>query len=381
VSRQREFLADASAVQFTRNPYGIGGALKKIGGWTGGSRIASSHAEEASHFFFANGLRSSLIGLMATHPPLEERISRIDASLLEGVDTGTAQTSPSVRPEAAGVSSMASFAVEPDQVVASVGAPGADHLAYAHQLLEHLPAAVGKAIHTPAGAMATVYTLLLDSKDDVRRRQLEQLRDHAGEDVLAVMDSLGDAVSALGPAYRLPLSDMSVVALRALSADGYAVFSENVRSLVRADEQVDLFEYALRRMLKRSLAPLFEKVSSIAIHHRSLDAVEEACASLLSCLAYWGADEAAEAEQAFQVGAGQLGRALVLVPLEACGLDSVDAALDTLVGATHAIRKEVLDACVHCVASDNRVTVEEAELIRAVADALECPMPPLFGQA
>lgn len=132
-------------------------------------------------------------------------------------------------------------------------------------------------------------------------------------------------------------------------------------------------------MLKRGLAPVFEKVSSTAIHHKSLESVQDACVALLSSLAYWGADETEEAERAFRVGAERLGFALSVTPLEACGLDAVDGALDTLVGATHAIRKEVLDACVHCVASDNRVTVEEAELIRAVADALECPMPPIFG--
>ncbi len=381
VSRQREFLADASAVQFTRNPQGIGGALRKIGGWSEGSRIANSHAEEASHFFFANGLRNSLMGLMATHPPLEERIDRIDASLLQGVDTETPQMHSGGTPEVAGVSGMASFAVEPDEVVASVGAPGADHLTYAHHLLENLPAAINEAVRTPVGATATVYALLLDRKEDVRGRQREHLRAHAGETVLAAMDSLGDAVYQMGPEYRLPVADMSVVALRALSPDDYAVFSENVRSLVLADQQVDLFEFALRRMLSRGLAPVFEKVPSTAIHHKTLESVQDACTSLLSCLAYWGADEDGDADRAFQAGAVRLGKVLKLAPLDTCGLDSVDRALDTLVGATHTLRKDVLDACVHCVASDNRITVEEAELIRAVADALECPMPPLLAQS
>ncbi|MBL7076489.1 MAG: M48 family metalloprotease [Kiritimatiellae bacterium] len=379
VSRQREFLADASAVQFTRNPQGIGGALKKIGGWTGGSRIGNSHAEEASHFFFANGLRNSLFSLMATHPPLEDRIHRIDASLLAGVETGTTEPSATAAPEVAGVSGMASFAVEPEQVVASVGAPDADHLAYARQLLAHLPAAVSEAVHTPVGASATVYLLLVDRKEDVRRRQLDWLRQHAGAAVLDVMDTLGDAVTGLGAAKRLPVADMCVVALRSLSPGDYAVFSGNVRKLVQADQQVDLFEYALQRMLERSLEPVFKKVTAKAIHHKTLESVQDASAALLSCLAYWGADDADEAERAFRAGASRLGLTLTLVPLDACGLDSVDAALDALVGATHAIRKQVLDACIHCVASDNRVTVEEAELIRAVADALECPMPPLFG--
>jgi Zn-dependent protease with chaperone function len=379
VSRQREFLADASAVQFTRDPQGIGGALKKIGGWTEGSRIANTHAEEASHFFFANGLRSSLFSLMATHPPLEERIQRIDASLLDGVTAGSSGAAAVSAPEVAGVSPMASFAVDPERVVESVGAPDADHLAYARHLLERLPLTVKDATRTPASAEGAIYALLLDSQPDVRREQLAWLRAHAEQEELDAMETVGDALSGLGPAYRLPVADMCVVALRSLTAEAYTVFSENVRRLVQADQQVDLFEYALRRMLKRSLAPVFEDVPSTAIHHKTIHSVRDACVALLSCLAYWGADEASDAENAFRAGADRLGLASALGTLEACGLDAVDDALDSLVGATHAVRKEVLNACVHCVASDNRVTLEEAELIRAVADALECPMPPLLG--
>ncbi len=75
ISRQREFLADASSVQFTRNPTGLSGALHKIGG--AGSRVESAHAGEASHMFFGNGLGKPLLGMLATHPPLEGRIRAI----------------------------------------------------------------------------------------------------------------------------------------------------------------------------------------------------------------------------------------------------------------------------------------------------------------
>jgi Zn-dependent protease with chaperone function len=78
VSRQREYLADAAAVQFTRNPAGLAGALKKIGGFAQGSVMQAARAEEASHFFFANGTAGLWSGLLATHPPLEKRIRRLD---------------------------------------------------------------------------------------------------------------------------------------------------------------------------------------------------------------------------------------------------------------------------------------------------------------
>ncbi|MDP2398804.1 MAG: M48 family metallopeptidase [Burkholderiales bacterium] len=78
LSRQREMLADASAVQFTRNPAGLAGALRKIG--SVGARIDSPHAGEASHMFFENGLGKPVFGWLATHPPLAERIRAIDPS-------------------------------------------------------------------------------------------------------------------------------------------------------------------------------------------------------------------------------------------------------------------------------------------------------------
>src|SRR5471032_3060906 len=79
VSRQREFLADASSVQFTRNPNGITGALKKIGGLgENGSRLAHAHSEEVSHMFFSNGISEAFIGLLETHPPLPGRIRVFD---------------------------------------------------------------------------------------------------------------------------------------------------------------------------------------------------------------------------------------------------------------------------------------------------------------
>ncbi|NQU38459.1 MAG: M48 family metalloprotease [Lentisphaerae bacterium] len=383
VSRQREFLADASAVQFTRNPQGIGGALKKIGGFSAGSRVESSHAEEASHFFFANGLSSSLLGLMASHPPLEERIQRIDASLLADVDPSSAARAPSpaASPLTSGIGGGTSFAVEPQQVLASVGAPRAAHLDYARQLLAALPEEVREAVHTPVGAVAAVYALLLSYDEAVRTSQLEWLGGHATAEELSLLRALRARIEPLGRAYRLPIADMCVVALRQLEPKAYRTFSECVEHLVAADQEVDLFEYALQQMLRRNLAPVFGRMTPTAIRHMTLEPLRDSCEALLSCLAHWGGGDTAEAGAAFAKGAHQLGGSLKLRPLDRCGLDVVDAALKAMLGGSHAVRKQILAGCVHTVVADNRVTVEEAELIRAVADALECPMPPLFGQS
>ena len=180
VSRQREYLADASAVQFTRNPSGIADALKKIGACVQGSRIENSSAEEASHFFFSNGLKSSFINLMATHPPLAERIRRLDPAFEGDVRrANSGRPGPSSSAPVEAVSGLSRFAVDPGEVTARIGAPQAEHLAYAVGVLAALPDMVQEAAREPFGARAVIYSLLLGRGEEVCRRQLERLKQHA----------------------------------------------------------------------------------------------------------------------------------------------------------------------------------------------------------
>jgi hypothetical protein len=196
VSRQREFLADASAVQFTRFPGGIEGALVKIGGLTHGSQLKTARAEECSHMYFGNGLRQSFFELLATHPPLVARIRRTDPkfdgtfpqavqisySTADLVDVGTlaARRGEVLGVHAAAIAGAQSFAAEPAGAVAQIGAPRAEHLDYAAALVHSLPPELTRTLRDPLGAIATVYALLLhDKRPDVRRTQLEYLTSKA----------------------------------------------------------------------------------------------------------------------------------------------------------------------------------------------------------
>jgi len=383
VSRQREFLADASAVQFTRNPSGIGGALKKIAGYATGSRIKSDNAEQASHLFFCNGLRSSFLGLMATHPPIEERIKRVDPSLFaEMIERPAAVAGPGLAGEtsAAVAGQGAAMSFSGDAVMASVGTPNSEHLAYATALIKSLPAAVQEAARDAVGAQAVTYALLLNRSDSaVCERQRAVVREKCSMPVVKAMDRLEQDVGTLGKQHRLVVADMSLPALRKLTESEYRAFEIVLLQLTEADSTIDLFEYTLQRMLRRHLSRAL-RLSKRSTSGGGIDAFKDSVSVLLSCLAYWGQPKADAAQAAFNQGAVllPLHQPIEITPRESCGLAGLDAALKDVDAAPAGVKQSVLNSCVATVVADRQVTVEEAEMLRAIADAMDCPIPPLI---
>ncbi len=398
VSRQREFLADAAAVQFTRNPDGIAGALKKIGGLYDGSRIREIHAEEASHFFFANGLSSAWFSLMATHPPLAERIRRIDPSF-NGVFPALPAEPQPAEPAAAAtrttglpVSAMAAGAagrkvrINPRTAVTSVGAPGEAHLRYSQGILASLPPKLETAVRDTTGAQAVVFNLLLSSATATRARQQQILRQTAGTAVEQAAGALADPVRELPLELRLPLADMAIATLKELPAGQFVGFRAGVEQMIAADERVDLFEYALYRMLLRHLIPYFEQPRPTPVRYYSLKPLIPACIDLLSCLAYRGDSGGAAVQRHFEAGWARLpvspgADAPDMRPRPDCGVSALDAALEKLAESEPALKKQIMDACVACVAADGTINAAEAQVLRAVGDALNCPVPPLMAGA
>ena len=380
VSRQREFLADASAVQFTRNPEGIAGALKKIGGYEGGSILESPNAPESSHLFFSKGLRGGLQMLFSTHPPLDARIRRLDPSW-EGEARAVAA---GAAPAAAGASAFAGLPEEPDgSAIEQVGEPTAAHVAYASALVRDLPPAVAAAVHEPYGSRAVIYALLIDRDADPRKRQLDQLQRFGEDGIDHATLRLLPEIERLDGRARLPLVDMALPALRALSPPQYRAFEHNVQALVAADQQIDLFEWTLQRLLLTHLRPHFERVKPPRIRYASLERLASECSVVLSALVYVGHHSEATVQGAFQAGAAQLaGLAPQLLPPDRCALRDLDAAFERLAQVQPSSLQPLLAACAACIAADHTVTPDEGELMRAIADALGCPMPPLLpGQA
>ncbi len=406
VSRQHEFLADASAVQFTRDPHGIAGALEKIGGYSVGSRIESHRAEEASHLFFADGLKSHLFAVTATHPPLEERIRRIDASwdgsypkVMWPRDAGEVppgKAAPGARAArgaaltqaavlgAVAATTGATAPAEPAAVAGRAGTVDTEHLVYAARLMERIPEALLAAAREPAGARALVFALLLDRRDDVRSRQLAELSSAAEPPVLAETRTLAAELASCPTEVRLPLAGLALPALRRISPEQYRSFRRATKSLAEADGRIDLFEYALHRMLLRHLDVRFGGAKPPRVEYYSLRALGTECSRVVSILAHAGQAEPAAARRAFDAAAAELadtGAELAFLERSECGLEKVDQALDRLARVAAPLQRRLLRAAVAAVALDGRVTEEEAELLRAVADGLGVPVPPFLTTA
>ncbi len=392
VSRQREFLADASAVQFTRNPAGLAGALKKIGGLIYGSRIHSPHASEACHMFFANGLGSSLFD---THPPIDQRIRALDPywdgkfirvkepELLKRAEYTRRPEPPKAPPvipvPAAGTGVRVAPAIRPEALLPALGNPTPPTLKYAADWRAALPALIEEAVRTPFGASALVYALLLSPDPQVRQAQLAQLAKMLAPAAYNETIRLWPVVTAPEAPAKLPLINLALPGLRALSPRQFAEFKQAIKALIEADEEIELFEYMLQKIVVRHLEPHFAGARRQPIQFYSFQPLLSDCAVLLSALAQAGHATVAEAQAAMQLGWQQLrvqGAEPKLLPPEECNLEKVDAALSRLAQAVFHIKRRVLEACAYTVSADGVIKDHEAELLRAVADALDCPLPP-----
>jgi Zn-dependent protease with chaperone function len=392
VSRQREYLADAAAVQFTREPDGLAGALRKVGGATAGSRVVHPAAEQLSHMFFAQGLH--LASLFATHPPLPDRVRRIDPSwdgrflevaapprVAPAAGTSMAERIRAARERSGGGRGGAGDVLPPPAATAigQVGRPSLEHLVLAAAILESISDPLRVAAHDPQQCRAVIYALLVDREPALRRQQLERLRDAAGEPMHDLTLQLLPQVDALDRSVRLPLIDLAVPALRRMSPTRYAQFRRHVADLVQADERVDLFEWTLHRVLQRHLAPQFEEMPPPRVRHSSLREVLDEVTTVVSALAHAGQGDAAIIQHSFDEAKNRLGLPdLRLKPVDRVSLREVDAALDTLAEASPGVKKRLIEAAAVCIMTDTQVSAREGELLRAICDSLDCPMPPLL---
>jgi Zn-dependent protease with chaperone function len=401
VSRQREFLADASSVQFTRNPGGITGALKKIGGLgETGSRISHAHAEELSHMFFGNGVSEPFIGLLETHPPLPQRIRvfepnfdgnfppvRYDEGATREISKSKRSPMPNLFGTVLGGAILASGdaqkppVIKPHSVLPNLGNPTPLHLHYAEQLRDSLPDSVRAAARAPLDAVALIYAMLLSADDQTRATQLTGLAQRVDPAIQQKTAALFPDVAKAAAHAHLPMINLALGTLRRLNADQFTQFSQTLQWLIESDGKVELFEFILQKIVLHHLAPQFGQAPRVVVQYYSMKPLVPDCAVLLSALANVGSRDAAEIQKAFTTGMPYL-RApdetdLVLLPGEQCGVNQIDAALNRLGQASPLIKKNLLEACLHTIGADGVIQESEAELLRAIADTLDCPIPPL----
>jgi Zn-dependent protease with chaperone function len=392
VSRQREFLADASAVQFTRNPEGIAGALKRIGADSHGSILTSPKSSQISHSLFNEGVHSYFQPLFATHPPLKIRIKRIlpywdgkfDYSVDLQTSTGSAVDDPG--PVSGFAGSMQAASSE-SAAMGKANPPVTDqaslaHLEHARVLLQSMPENLLDAIGDPFAARAAIYCLVLDTDSASRGSQLRELKERADSAVYETALKLYAPVSKLAPEHRLTLVELALPTLQLLSFNQYRQFEDNLRMLVEADQRVSLSEWMVHSIIKVSLYRAIVAKHRPSAKIRSLSHCIREISTLLSLIAHTGLADKTAAEAAFAHGCQSLGALpLVLQPREKLDLAEMETAIGKL-AQLHPLKKPaLLKACVAVIVADQKISFNEGELLRTIGIALDCPIPPLLLQS
>lgn len=393
VSRQREYLADASAVQFTRNNQGIAGALKKIGNHLQGSNLRAANASEFSHMYFASGLKQSFLGLFATHPPLAHRIGRLDPQW-NGWDSSPAAATTGAHSEQ--ISGIHTAEVQPataavdqslyrsrlDRVLEavdnSIAQPSAAQVLLGGALLARIPADLKAAAHEPFAARAVIYALLMDSEQFALQRDVLEKSAHPA--VLREFDRLQPTVAQLPATCRLPLLDLCVPALKALAPQQYQIFKRNLIKLLRADGKVEIWEWALYRVLVHGLEANPDLQRKAPAGSGTDRAQSDAQRFLLAAMAHAGNGEYLNAKRAYEAGLATLGQTPVPLPAARdINLPRLDKALAISRDTAPLKKPALLKALATTLAHDGVIRAKEVELMRAIADCLDCPMPPLAG--
>lgn len=396
VSRQREYLADASAVQFTRNPDGIAGALKRIGGLEFGSKVENPGAPELSHAFFAQGISGFMQSLSATHPPLAQRILRIDPhwdgqfassdkpdKADSSKDEGEATKKETMTGEqlakkvATVVTGIAMIDVA--NAIDQIGNPKPETIHHARNLISELSEEIKEAAREPYGARAVIYSLVLVPGRQVRGRQLTHLQAYANPDVFVLTQKLIPEMDGLDIKYRLPLIDIVIPALKQLSLDQYQAFRDNLIALIEMDSRVDLLEWSLQKILFNHLDGQFFKLAHTKTRYAHVGQLKQEIALIFSVLAYAGQQEQNDIEAAFHAATKTLEfSGLQLVEKNEISLSDLDRALQKLEMLKLLAKPQLLKACAASVVHDQKISPVEVELLRAFSDVIGCPMPPII---
>jgi hypothetical protein len=358
--------------------------------------------------FFGNGLGDPMFDLMATHPPIPERIHAIDpawdgkfpALKPEQVETvkraALSGLKPSPLPDImrnvgivqAGTDAVEGRRTQPPVIrsqhaLPNLGNPTPLHLKYAVELRDALPENLKVAAREPLAAVTLIYALLLSPDEETRAAQTTGLAQRVPADVAAKAAALFPDVATTASNARLPLVNLALGALRNLTLEQFTQFSQTLQWLVGSDGKVELFEFVLQKIIRHHLATKFGSARPPVVQFYTLKPLVPDCVLLLSALAHVGNAHEGEIQKAFSAGVPYLRAPAVaelnLLLAEQCGVDQIGVALDRLVVAAPIIKKNLLEACAYVVGADGVIQEAEAELLRAVADTLDCPMPPWVG--
>ena len=400
VSRSREFLADAAAVQFTRQSVGLAGALKKIGGLSAGAKLNhAGQAEEVSHMLFGDGVGFDGMKLgdwFATHPPLVERIRALEPSfraeqlprlrerwaiqppvgLEEDVRLGLAP--PAVLPAAA-----AALHVMPATVAAQVGTPDAADYRRADAIVAGLPDGVRALAASRDDAIPLILGLLLDTQPRVLGRQMEEITARLGRPVAELAQLMRQQhLTMLHPMLRLPLATLAFPVLRQRPRPELGALLDTVHAVAHTDGHISAFEYCLASLLETYLRESLAPGRHAQFGRRRLSDTRREAALLLSLGARAGHDDDTGARRAYNAGLlGILPHGHIDYAPPADGMPALDAVWPALDALDPLAKEQLVEAVATAIGHDGEMRVVEAELLRTICGVLHCPLPPVLEQA
>lgn len=380
VSRQREYLADASAVQFTRDPNGIGGALKKIAVYSDGSFL-NADTEEISHMLFGDGHKMMMF---STHPPINERISRVDPGFQpEELDRLAARIQrDELRARDSAIREQKKEA-EPKKgmfdagnIIDQIGKPDWERMLMAASIAASIPENIAGAAHSTEWAPEVLFYSLLDSDEQVREEQLLVVAKKMGADSELQVRSLIQASGLVSAEQRLPLLEMAFPALKRRPPDFVTRVLDTVKALIDADGRVDVFEYLLARVISMYLWESHNPHKVRVAGNKTLVACRKEALQVLAVLARHGSPDASTCNAAFGAGLIALGLASdTLLPETDDWVLILDAALPKLDKLKSAEKEKLVAAMAEVVLHDERLDVTELELLRVTCDLIHVPLP------
>lgn len=388
VARQREYLADASAVQFTRDNQGIGGALKKIAIFSGGS-VLTADTEEISHMLFGNGRKMMFF---ATHPPIEQRIKQVDPAFRpeeleqlkarmvhQELKRAREQEDLKIKAAASGAGSggVADLFLDPSRLIEQIGKPGWQHILLAASVTASIPLNVRRAAQSTEWAAAVLVYTLLDPDSDIKEQQLLVVTRALGENVEAQVRSLIEFGGNPGPDQRLPLLELAFPALKRHPLDFISKVLSAVQQLVALDGRIDIFEYLLSRVTVQHVWESQNPSSVRLAGNKNLSSCKHQALRLLSILASHGNDTDLAKQAAFNAGALVLGETGPEMPKPTDWPATLDQDLPALDRLAPGEKQKLLAALVATVMKDGKAVVEELELLRVACDLLHVPLPML----
>lgn len=401
VSRQREWLADASSVQFTRQTTGLAGALKKIAYTDEGSALIDTHAEsQINHMLFGEGKRG-ISQLYATHPPLLERIKALEPSFdphelgplheswLHDHPPGAAQHQLTVG-EAVAAAAIAETLKEspptnapltPTSVIARVATVSPEDIARGAALRAQLPERVQLATTMPTTVVPLLLAMLLDTDPTMRAKQLDIVTTRLGGNARTATELAAGEAAEIPEALRLPVVGMMAPMLLARPAQDLDTIVATFDELVAADASVSLFEYSLTRLVRGLIRDARNPAQRSRPGSGDVGKAQAAATMLITAMAAAGNADASAAQHAYTAAMTHLYGAAGVTPYAVPGdlARTLDSGWDVLDGLAPKDKQRLIEALVLAVSDDGVVAVAEAELLRVTCALLHCPLPPLLG--